>query len=580
MRPTLRHRRRTGVRHRPEPLHRLRGLRAGLRGVRHPPGPVADPPRARSTGPRRTQTAPMVCMHCEDPTCAEVCPADAIKQTEDGIVQSALKPRCIGCSNCVLACPFGVPKYVAEFDQMMKCDMCNDRTSEGYKPMCASVCPSEALWYGTVEEFPADPHGLAGATTWLFGRQEVRTKVLHRRRRPRRRPDRRARPAPTGTWLDDPFGLESAGAAMSDDAPTANAPIWKRDFPYEAAGEDEVTRREFARYLVLGAGAMAAGNVGLAAWTQLRIDQHRRAPGASSPSTTSPSAAPTCSTTRPTPTRRSSCASARRGRRPSARSAPTSAASSTTRPTRTDGTAPATRATSTPAPATCSPARRPAAGPHRRRGPRRRRDLGARDGRNEGRRPRAAAPPPPCSSTSSSWSRSRSSSSPSPSRRSWPTTSTLAWATAARLGRAGRGVAPFSALPPAVTADGASPPARPSPIATLFPGYFALVMATGIVAVGRRAAGHRLARRQASTSSPPVAYVVLAVLLVLRLVRLPAASSPPTSPTTPRASRSSPPSPAPTCSAAPRPSSTAGGTWPGSCGGSASRCGRCSSTPR
>ena len=31
-----------------------------------------------------TQTAPMVCMHCEDPTCAEVCPADAIKQNEDG----------------------------------------------------------------------------------------------------------------------------------------------------------------------------------------------------------------------------------------------------------------------------------------------------------------------------------------------------------------------------------------------------------------------------------------------------------------------------------------------------------------
>lgn len=47
-------------------------------------------------------------------------------------------------------------------------------------------------------------------------------------------------------------------------------PIWRRDFPYEAAGEEEVTRREFARYLVLGAGAMAAGNVGLAAWTQLR----------------------------------------------------------------------------------------------------------------------------------------------------------------------------------------------------------------------------------------------------------------------------------------------------------------------
>ena len=42
-------------------------------------------------------------MHCKDPICARVCPADAIKQTPDGVTQSALKPRCIGCSNCVLA---------------------------------------------------------------------------------------------------------------------------------------------------------------------------------------------------------------------------------------------------------------------------------------------------------------------------------------------------------------------------------------------------------------------------------------------------------------------------------------------
>lgn len=53
---------------------------------------------------------------------------------------------------------------------------------------------------------------------------------------------------------------------MSDRA----EPVWKRDFPYEAAGEEEVTRREFGRYLVLGAGAIAAANVGLAVWTQLR----------------------------------------------------------------------------------------------------------------------------------------------------------------------------------------------------------------------------------------------------------------------------------------------------------------------
>jgi len=48
------------------------------------------------------------------------------------------------------------------------------------------------------------------------------------------------------------------------------APPWKRDFPYEAVSEEEVTRREFARYLVLGAGTIAVANVGIAAWTQLR----------------------------------------------------------------------------------------------------------------------------------------------------------------------------------------------------------------------------------------------------------------------------------------------------------------------
>ena len=104
----------------------------------------------RSSSP---QTAPVICMHCDSPTCAEVCPADAIKKTPDGVVQSARKERCIGCNNCGLACPFGVPKVeVTGIELMMKCDMCYDRTSEGKKPMCASVCPSQCLFFGTREE--------------------------------------------------------------------------------------------------------------------------------------------------------------------------------------------------------------------------------------------------------------------------------------------------------------------------------------------------------------------------------------------------------------------------------------------
>lgn len=122
------------------------------------------------------QTAPQVCMHCEDPICAQVCPADAIKKTPDGVVQSSLKPRCIGCSNCVLACPFGVPKYMSSIDQMMKCDMCYDRSSVGKKPMCASVCPSGALTYTTMEEIQRTRQGIP-INSWKFGAEEVKTKV-------------------------------------------------------------------------------------------------------------------------------------------------------------------------------------------------------------------------------------------------------------------------------------------------------------------------------------------------------------------------------------------------------------------
>jgi Fe-S-cluster-containing dehydrogenase component len=126
---------------------------------------------------RSPQTVPVVCMHCDSPTCAEVCPADAIKRTADGVVQTARKPRCIGCNNCVLACPFGVPKMSTGMNLMMKCDMCYDRTSVGKKPMCASVCPSQALLFGTREEVARLRPGSRVLNVFRFGAQTITTKV-------------------------------------------------------------------------------------------------------------------------------------------------------------------------------------------------------------------------------------------------------------------------------------------------------------------------------------------------------------------------------------------------------------------
>jgi Fe-S-cluster-containing dehydrogenase component len=123
------------------------------------------------------QTVPVVCMHCRQPTCAEVCPADAIKRTADGVVQSARKPRCIACGNCALACPFGVPEIYADRAIMMKCDMCYDRTSVGKKPMCATVCPSQALFFGTREEILALRPQSMPTNRFRFGEQTITTGV-------------------------------------------------------------------------------------------------------------------------------------------------------------------------------------------------------------------------------------------------------------------------------------------------------------------------------------------------------------------------------------------------------------------
>ncbi|KAB2333475.1 4Fe-4S dicluster domain-containing protein [Cytobacillus gottheilii] len=98
------------------------------------------------------QTMPLMCLHCVNPACARSCPAQAIQIHETGAVLSALVEKCIGCQNCTIACPYGIPKFDEEQNLMYKCDLCIDRTKDGIPPMCASVCPSNTLQWLTEEE--------------------------------------------------------------------------------------------------------------------------------------------------------------------------------------------------------------------------------------------------------------------------------------------------------------------------------------------------------------------------------------------------------------------------------------------
>ena len=98
-----------------------------------------------------------LCMNCEDPSCASVCPVGAFRKTELGpVVYDA--SRCIGCRYCMLACPFQVPAYQwnERLPIVRKCDMCADRVAAGRPTACTEICPTGATKFGERDELIAE----------------------------------------------------------------------------------------------------------------------------------------------------------------------------------------------------------------------------------------------------------------------------------------------------------------------------------------------------------------------------------------------------------------------------------------
>lgn len=100
--------------------------------------------------PAWQQTVTTACHHCEDPGCMNGCPVGAYeKDAETGIVKH-LDDQCIGCSYCILKCPYDVPKYSEKRGIVRKCDMCQQRLAVGEAPACVQACPTEAIRIVTV----------------------------------------------------------------------------------------------------------------------------------------------------------------------------------------------------------------------------------------------------------------------------------------------------------------------------------------------------------------------------------------------------------------------------------------------
>ncbi|MDR3161939.1 MAG: 4Fe-4S dicluster domain-containing protein [Spirochaetaceae bacterium] len=87
---------------------------------------------------------PVQCHHCENAPCLASCVKGAISKTEAGTV--IINERaCIGCKNCVMACPFGAIEILVKEEGGLsvanKCDLCTDNE----RPACVANCPNQAL---------------------------------------------------------------------------------------------------------------------------------------------------------------------------------------------------------------------------------------------------------------------------------------------------------------------------------------------------------------------------------------------------------------------------------------------------
>lgn len=94
-----------------------------------------------------------LCMHCQDPTCASVCPVGALHKTAAGpVVYNA--EICLGCRYCLQACPFNVPRYewTSLNPRVRKCTFCAERLAQGKINACAEACPTGATMAGERDE--------------------------------------------------------------------------------------------------------------------------------------------------------------------------------------------------------------------------------------------------------------------------------------------------------------------------------------------------------------------------------------------------------------------------------------------
>lgn len=136
----------------------------------------------------RKQTYPVLCNHCDEAPCVDVCPTGASSKREDGIVIVDYD-QCVGCRACAMACPYqqrtyyendersyfpgqelteleviGRELYPLQEGTVVKCNFCVERIDSGLRkglkpgsdrcatPACVIACPAKARYFGDLDE--------------------------------------------------------------------------------------------------------------------------------------------------------------------------------------------------------------------------------------------------------------------------------------------------------------------------------------------------------------------------------------------------------------------------------------------
>jgi Fe-S-cluster-containing dehydrogenase component/formate-dependent nitrite reductase membrane component NrfD len=117
------------------------------------------------------------CNHCADAPCVEICPTTALYTRKDGIVDFDPR-RCIGCKACMQGCPYDALYIDPRTETAAKCNFCAHRVEVGLEPPCVTVCPTQAIVAGDLD----NP---ASRLSALVGREATQVRKPEKGTRPK-----------------------------------------------------------------------------------------------------------------------------------------------------------------------------------------------------------------------------------------------------------------------------------------------------------------------------------------------------------------------------------------------------------